>query len=160
MARFTSRANRVVAPWLEPLWQELRRGFCLADCGSALTIDLVDDHGVHRGGWIAPGGETARRGLLAVAPVLRRDPPTEAVSLAPALDTSLAIENGLLLQQAGAIRLACERAAVLDGMGPEPLLVLTGGAAGPVQCALNSARVEPDLVLKGLAIAAKTMEVQ
>lgn len=157
-----SYAGLGVDRWLavQPLWRKLRRAFCLVDCGSALTIDLVDEYGRHRGGWIAPGIETARRGLLAVAPVLRRDPPAEPARLAPATDTALAIENGLLLQQAGAIRLALEQAARLDGLGPAPELVLTGGAAGPLQFALDSARVEPDLVLKGLAIAAQRMESQ
>jgi len=157
-----SYAGLGVDRWLavQPLWRALRRGFCLVDCGSALTIDLVDDHGRHRGGWIVPGLETARRGLLAVAPVLRRDPPAESVQLAPVADTARAIENGLLLQQAGTIRLALEQAARLDGLGPAPELVLTGGAAGPLQFALDSARVEPDLVLKGLAIATQRTKSQ
>ncbi|MGB0515083.1 MAG: type III pantothenate kinase [Wenzhouxiangellaceae bacterium] len=167
----TGRPELPVAPsyagwgvdrWLavQPVWSALKRGFCLVDCGSALTIDLVDDHGRHRGGWILPGLETARRGLLAVAPVLRRDPPAEPATPEPANDTAMAIENGLLLQQVGAIRLALEQAARLDGLGPATELVLTGGAAAPLQCALDSARLEPDLVLKGLAIAAQRMELQ
>ena len=133
-------------------WREFRSAFCLADCGSALTVDLVDEAGIHRGGWIMPGIRAARRGLLAVAPGLRR-PRREAGDPArPAEDTAEGIERGILLQQAGSIR-ACA-AAGAEALGRNLPLYLTGGDAGQLESLLEDCRVEPHLVLRGLAMAA------
>lgn len=136
--------------------------FCVVDCGSATTLDLVGADGIHRGGWIVPGVETAREGLLMRAPVLRRPRPAPAGSVAPARDTAEAIEHGLLLQQLGTIVLALEQAQAVLETGT-PRLLITGGAAGPVQSRLEALRPgvaqwRPDLVLHGLAMAVRTLE--
>jgi len=145
--------------WLaiQPVWRALRASFCLVDCGTATTIDLVDGRGVHRGGWIMPGLEAARDGLLARAPGLRRKAPEHSALPRPARDTAQGIEDGLLLQQAGGISQACRVAAGLPDLGGPPALVMTGGAAAPLQSMLEGARVEPDLVLRGLARAADAL---
>jgi len=145
--------------WLamQPVWTALRAPFCLVDCGTATTIDLVDGLGVHRGGWIMPGLDAAREGLLARAPGLRREPHAHSALPLPACDTAQGIEDGLLLQQAGGIAQAYRLAARVPDLGGEPALVMTGGAAGPLQSLLEGARVEPDLVLRGLAMAAESL---
>lgn len=145
--------------WLaiQPVWTRLRAAFCLADCGTATTVDLIDARGIHLGGWIMPGADAAREGLLARAPGLRRSLPTGDFTPGPARDTAEAIEHGLLLQQAGGIALAHRIAAGLPEFGEKPPLVLTGGGAGPLQSLLEGARVEPDLVLHGLAMAADSL---
>lgn len=145
--------------WLaiQPVWTALRAPFCLADCGTATTIDLVDGQGVHRGGWIMPGFEAAREGLLARAPGLRRERPERRALPLPARDTAEAIEDGLLLQQAGGIAQAYRIAARVPDLGGEPVLVMTGGAAGPLQSLLEGARLEPHLVLRGLAMAVESL---
>jgi type III pantothenate kinase len=127
--------------------------FCLVDAGTATTIDVVDAAGRHLGGWILPGREAAREGLLARAPVLRRDVPA-IDTLAPATETGRAIERGLLLQQVGAVERALAEARALPGLA-EPALVMTGGDAASLQSRVHGARVEPDLVLEGLAMAAQ-----
>lgn len=140
--------------WLamQPLWSDSQRAFCVVDAGTATTIDVVDSQARHRGGWILPGVAAARAGLLAAAPGLRRPEPGEAPEPGPARDTARAIENGLLLQQVGAVQRALDEAAEhCDGARPE--LVLTGGAAGSLQSGFGRVRVEPDLVLRGLALA-------
>ena len=141
--------------WLavQPVWTALRAPFCLVDCGTATTIDLVDGRGVHLGGWIMPGLDAARDGLLARAPGLRRAPPERSALPLPARDTAQGLEDGLLLQQAGGIARACRYASGAPGLDREPALVLTGGAAAPLQSLLQGARVEPDLVLRGLTMA-------
>jgi len=140
--------------WLamQPLWQADRRAFCLVDAGTATTIDVVDSNGRHLGGWIFPGPDAARGGLLSAAPGLSRPPSGQPARPGPARDTGSAVDNGLLLQQLGAVERAL---AELDGLlGSEaPALVLTGGAAGSLQSHLGQARLEPDLVLRGLAMA-------
>jgi len=145
--------------WLamQPVWTALRAPFCLVDCGTATTIDVVDEFGVHRGGWIMPGIDAAREGLLARAPGLRRESPEHSALPLPARDTAQGIEDGLLLQQAGGIARAYRIAAGAPGVDREPALVMTGGAAATLQSLLEGARVEPDLVLRGLAMAAESL---
>lgn len=145
--------------WLaiQPVWKRLRAAFCLADCGTATTVDLVDARGVHLGGWIMPGADAARDGLLARAPGLQRPPCEAGFAADPARDTAQAFERGLLLQQAGGIARAHSVAAGLPEFGKKTLLVLTGGAAAPLQSLLEGATVEPDLVLRGLAMAVESM---
>lgn len=145
--------------WLaiQPVWTALRAPFCLVDCGTATTIDVVDGRGAHRGGWIMPGIAAAREGMLARAPGLRRKLPEHSALPLPARDTAQGIEDGLLLQQAGGIARAYRIAAGAPGVDGEPALVMTGGAAAPLQSLLEGARVEPDLVLRGLAMAAESL---
>jgi len=145
--------------WLaiQPVWTTLRAPFCLVDAGTATTVDLVDGQGVHRGGWIMPGMEAAREGLLARAPGLQRARPERSALPLPARDTAQGIEDGLLLQQAGGVAQAYRIAAGVPDLGGEPALVMTGGAAGPLQSLLEGARVEPDLVLRGLAMAVESL---
>jgi type III pantothenate kinase len=151
--------------WLavQPVWRELGAAFCVVDCGSAITLDVVDEGGVHRGGWIAPGLETAHAGLLARAPVLARPRSDVQGDLGPATDTAQAIERGLLLQQAGLVALALRQVRRLAGCA-DAELVLTGGDAARLQLQsvpeLAAARIEPDLVLRGLAMAVQSIQAQ
>ena len=146
---------------LQPVWERLRSAFCLIDCGTATTVDLVDALGEHLGGWIMPGIDAARLGLLTRAPGLRRPMPAEVGPGAPARDTADAIESGLLQQQVGGIVEAYTVATDLPDFAPAPPLVLTGGAAAPLQSLLEErgvpVRIEPDLVLLGLAMAIESM---
>lgn len=159
LAVAASYAGMGVDRWLaiQPLWTELRASFCLVDCGTATTIDVVDGQGVHRGGWIMPGVDAAREGLLARAPGLRRERPEHSSLPLPARDTAQGIEDGLLLQQAGGIAQAYRIAAGVPDIGGTPALVITGGAAAPLQWQLEGGRIEPDLVLRGLAMAVEAL---
>jgi len=143
---------------LQPAWAELQRSFMVVDCGTATTIDLVDRTGRHVGGWIMPGPDTARAGLLARAPGLQRDRPLPGRAIEPALDTAEAIERGLWLQQVGAVRMARDTAISAGRLEPDSGLLLTGGGAGSLQSQLEGAHLAPDLVLQGLAMAAARMQ--
>ncbi len=158
-----SYAGMGVDRWLalQPAWQRLHSSFCLVDCGTATTVDLVDARGAHRGGWIMPGMDAARQGLLARAPGLRR-PAIETPSVPRAArDTAEAIESGLLLQQIGGIVQAYTVATGLPEFAQSPPLVLTGGAAAPLKLGLEArgipVRAEPDMVLQGLAMAVECL---
>ncbi|MDT8410557.1 MAG: type III pantothenate kinase [Wenzhouxiangellaceae bacterium] len=154
---------------LQPAWAELKTAFCVVDCGTATTVDLVDGAGIHRGGWIFPGRDAARAGLISRAPGLQRPcidpvPATEAAS-----DTALAIERGLVLQQAGGIGMALDAARSVLAKGQDGCLssraeklasILTGGAGPSLQSLLEIDRIEPDLVLRGLSMAADLVEAQ
>ena len=136
-------------------WQLHRSSLCVIDAGTAVTLDLVDQAGTHCGGWILPGLEAARSGLLERAPGLERPREAATLPMSPATDTAQALERGLVLQQVGAIRLGIERAAV--ALGHRPTVVLTGGGAATVQSALEIDDLQPDLVLHGLALAATAL---
>lgn len=136
-------------------WQQSRGALLVADCGSALTIDLVDTSGRHLGGWIMAGLHAARDGLLARAPGLAGEPCGEFMAGRPARTTAAAVAAGGWLQLAGAIEFACDRAG---GMLDDHIDVwITGGDAPGLAGVLRQpAHHDPYLVLRGLAMAART----
>jgi type III pantothenate kinase len=132
----------------------LADGPCLVvDAGSALTIDAIDAGGVHLGGWIIPGlsmmvaALEARTGDLGA----RRRASAASGSDAFPADTGPAMEQGARLAAYGAIQAARTR---LEHHGKAPVRVLlTGGDAAALLCALEGAEHVPDLVLRGLGRA-------
>jgi type III pantothenate kinase len=146
-------ASLGVDRWLAMLaaWHSRRAGCCVADCGSAVTIDVIDDGGRHLGGLIVPGTrlmqESLRRGTS--IPAFR---PTSAG--APlGRDTAEAVASGSLHAIAGAIERAL--AAASAATGRSPALIVTGGD-GPVVADVLAVSCEsrPALVLEGLALSA------
>jgi type III pantothenate kinase len=137
---------------LQKPWMEGPAPFVVVDCGTAITVDLVDGEGRHRGGWIMPGIHTARGGLFARAPGLNRPLPEAGDIDRPARDTGTALARGGLMLAAGGIDRAvraAERAA-----GDRVSLWLTGGNAAELASHLErAARHEQHLVLHGLAMA-------
>lgn len=144
-------------------WQQTARPFCVIDCGTAVTIDLVDTHGQHRGGWILSGWQVLLDGLPARARVLPRQqdrphPPESAVEQ-PARTTPDALLGGALLQLRGGV-MAC--LAAIDADSGLPELWLTGGDADLLKASLACAYParplthDPHLVLRGLALAAQS----
>ncbi len=135
-------------------WQQSRRSLCVIDCGTAITVDVVDGSGRHLGGWIMAGLTSLRESLLQRARGLPRDElPVEALDL-PALDSSGAIGRGTALQAIAAIDRAVAGAGALLGESPE--LWLTGGEAGAVDGHLARSTQRDDwLVLRGLAMLAE-----
>lgn len=132
------------------------RAVCVANVGTALTLDLVDALGKHRGGLIIPGPDLMRRSLLnethgirrrVGATLRRRD------SGFFARNTTAALEVGAAQACAALIERAVQEARRL--LGVRPLLFVTGGGTQCVTRALRSAhRLQPDLVLRGLAVLA------
>ena len=136
------------------------RPVCVVSAGTALTIDVVDARGRHRGGLIVPGSGLMVRTLLerthgiAVRAANARRTRSATPALPPlASDTRSAILDGSLL--------AC--AALVDrtvrdlrrGLTPRPLVFLTGGGAAALAPQLQTPhRSCPPLVLLGLAVLA------
>jgi len=150
-------------------WLAGARPACVVNVGTAVTIDLIDGRGVHRGGVIVPGPELMVRSLLSsTAGIERRawEPRTAArdarasrsasrpqrISLF-ARNTRSAIEQGAAYAVAAVIdRAVSEAAWVLHG---RPLVLLSGGAAVRVEPLVRSRHVTVrDLVLRGIAIHA------
>jgi type III pantothenate kinase len=140
-----------------------RRGACVVDVGTAMTVDLVDSQGVHRGGVIVPGPQLMVSSLLEETDGIgKRAGPAAARRRRPAASeffvraTRDAVETGARFAAAAAIdRAVLESRASLGRM---PLVLLTGGAAPLVAPLLRTRRVRhvPDLVLQGLAVLAKS----
>jgi len=142
------------------------RPVLVANIGTALTLDAVAADGRHLGGAIAPGPSTMIDSLLNGTQGIRRRAqgarPREkrgagragvgskgifAADTASALDAGAAHAAAALIDRAAAVARARLRT--------RPLLLLTGGGAGPLRTYISTpARVVPDLVLRGLAILA------
>jgi type III pantothenate kinase len=122
---------------------------CIVDCGSAITLDVVDSQGRHQGGLILPGLAAQQAGLASVAPRL---PTVGLPTKAPFLtdNTRDALASGHLHGTAMALQGLIRRAIVES---PERLTPLfTGGDATLLARYLDmDVRLRPDLVLEGLA---------
>lgn len=136
--------------WLAMLAARERRRerLCVVDAGSALTIDLVAADGRHEGGYILPGATLMERALLQDTQRVRFSEAVSA-SLAPGSSTASCVHNGIALAEAGAVKLALERAGA-----PRPELFLTGGGAAALRHTLAPLPLQwcPDLVFEGLAL--------
>lgn len=117
------------------------------DCGTAATLDAVDDDGRHRGGLILPGLALARQSLLQRTDSIRDLGPTSPGVLGRS--TAECVANGTRLGLAGALERSMKE---LDQVLPGLAWVATGGE-WPELAALIDRPVshDPDLVLKGLA---------
>lgn len=127
---------------------------CVVDCGSAITIDVLGPDGMHQGGMIAPGISTMRDSLVESASGIRMPQidMAQPVTLL-ARSTAEAVNNGVVYMAGAMIdRVVADVAAQQDG-GIE--VVMTGGDADRVLPLLGwNPRLDPDLVLKGVAILA------
>jgi type III pantothenate kinase len=133
--------------WLAMIaaYQRYPVGFCVVDCGTAITLDVVDAAGRHQGGLIAPGLQLMLQSLASGTANLTVG--IDACQPGLANHTSAAIYSGTLMAAAGFIEHACARHA--SGL---PLLV-TGGDADTVMRRLRISAVhEPALVFQGLAM--------
>lgn len=133
----------------------------VVDCGTAITVDALRGDGRHLGGLILPGLAMMRRALTTGTRGVRVDDAdggAQAVGpLAPhATDTAAAVHAGTSWAAVGALdRIVGALRADLT----EPVCLITGGDAGAIQPLLDVPyRLEPDLVLAGLAIVAGERE--
>jgi type III pantothenate kinase len=127
--------------------------------GTAVTIDLLDGKKNHRGGFIVPGFELMRRSLLGgtsgiarrARGSIERRKKSSKKPITFARDTDGALRAGSAHAIAGAVDQAIRAARKVTRRKPDVLL--TGGGAPALQTLLRSraARLEPALVLQGLA---------
>lgn len=118
--------------------------------GTALTLDLVDGEGRHRGGRIAPSPELMRAALHARAAQL---PATGGHYAEFATDTEDALASGCAGAALGLIERSLRSAHAL--LGTMPALCLHGGGAEALRPHLPMAEHAPNLVLEGLALWAR-----
>jgi type III pantothenate kinase len=123
----------------------------VADFGTAVTIDLVDEHGVFRGGVICPGFEISAKALkenTAQLPNIKVTKPKTAYGK----NTTDAINCGLYYSIIGALQEVIRRYA--EEIGKWPQTVITGASAKVIagDCEFIDNYV-PNLVLKGIVLA-------
>ncbi len=133
-----------------------KRALCVVDIGTALTLDLLDDGGRHRGGLLLPGPTLMVEALLRQTAGIRRraqQRPARRAANVFARSTRGGLQAGSELAAAALIERAMREARSL--LGRKPLLLLAGGGAARVAARLGVAvRREQALVLKGLAVLA------
>lgn len=132
---------------------EVQSACLVVDAGTALTLDAINDEGLHLGGQIIPGVET----MLESLSLATSDIPRVAVSAKQAsgdlkmfgANTAAAVREGAQNAVIGAIARAAQ---ALRSNAYDPTIVLTGGGASRILGALDEAPLHrPNLVLCGLA---------
>ncbi len=126
--------------------QVCQQPFCVIDCGTAVTIDLVDADGLHLGGGILPGLTTMRKSLNQSTGNL---PLVEHEGSKFALNTHDGIAGGTLAALRGAVSTYVDDAR--ERVGNELRCWVSGGDASQVLDVLPKGSVwREDLVLQGL----------
>ncbi|HVW69378.1 MAG TPA: type III pantothenate kinase [Steroidobacteraceae bacterium] len=130
------------------------RPACVVGVGTAMTIDLVDSKGQHRGGAIIPAPTLMVDTLLNNTDGIRRRAQggEEGGDSLFGRSTRDALVQGSRYAAAALVDRAVGEARALLG-GRAPIVMLTGGGAPCVQPLVQSACISvPDLVLQGLAV--------
>jgi type III pantothenate kinase len=133
----------------------LERGaLCIVSVGTAMTVDGLDAGGQHLGGVIVPGPDLMVSSLLTnTSDIAVRAEQGSAIDALFANNTLGAVRQGAEHALAALVERAV--ATLQRTLGQAPRLLLTGGASGRVERALQlSYRVVPELVLRGLAVIA------
>ncbi len=116
---------------------------CVVDCGTAITVDILNEKGEHQGGLICAGLSLMKNALASSTADLPFANSTHKVGLA--VETEAAIFNGTLFAACGLIE------KVMQKQPRNTSLFLTGGDAEIIATELNVAfALEPNLVLDGL----------
>ena len=130
---------------------------CIIDCGTALTVDVLDASGVHHGGIIVPGMQMMRTSLATKTGRISDQEPWSAEFHNTAWlgrDTASGIVGGVMAATVGAVTQVVQQAR--QELAVPLHCVVTGGDAELlVQHWNEDVRMEPDWVLKGLAIVAE-----
>jgi type III pantothenate kinase len=134
-------------------WAETQSACLVVDAGTAITLDAIDNNGVHLGGQIIPGVETMLTALSSATsdiPLVKGAPRQAASDLKMfGLNTAAAVREGAQNAVTGAIERATR---ALRSNAYEPIIVLTGGGAARILGALEETPLHrPNLVLHGLA---------
>jgi len=145
---YTDPSRMGVDRWLAVLsaWQRAQGACWVVDCGSAITVEQLDDAGQHLGGYIMPGLQLMCQNLLSNTAKVIVDHSIEGFSAAPGVNTSEAVQHGVNLLLVSLAEKVMRKAA------GQPVYV-TGGD-GELFCTLADGAIWcPDLVLDGLSLA-------
>jgi len=129
---------------------------CIVDCGTAVTLDVLDAKGVHQGGVILPGVASMRKALLANTKI-EIDDATEVEFNVLSGTSENAIHTGCVSAVVGGIEYVINKmASDYDGFDQ---VVLTGGDAERIKSYLSLAVLTDDtLVLDGLNVVSQKID--
>lgn len=134
--------------------ERFTRSVCVVGVGTAMTMDLLDREGHHRGGAIIPAPQLMVSSLMKGTSGIRERSRGGADGRGPALfarSTRSAVEQGARFAAAATVERAVREARLL--LGRAPRVLLTGGAARDLQPLIGvQSLLLPDLVLQGLAV--------
>jgi len=120
---------------------------CIIGCGTAITADVLDGSGVHRGGAIIPGLRLMEQALVENTSDIHQN--ESGIGLNLGRTTADCISYGTLLAASGMIVEIVR--TVGDNYASPPMLILTGGDAQRVAKVLDKPyQIVPDLVLQGI----------
>jgi type III pantothenate kinase len=129
----------------------VEQAVAVADFGTAVTIDLVDDRGVFCGGVIFPGFESSARALhqdTALLPEVHVTKPDWPFGR----NTAEAINAGLYYSAVSALQEIVRRYAEVIGTWPQTVITGSGAKLIKDDCDFIDSYV-PNLVIKGIALA-------
>lgn len=134
-------------------WNRVRRSTMVIDAGTAITIDIVDDRGLHLGGHIVPGLESMRKSLaMNTVQVQVVGDRQEETSLCLGTNTVQAVNNGVLTMVVAWIDRI--RSLAEEACNCVPTTFLVGGNNETLRDFLDyDCRTEDELVLDGLELA-------
>ena len=123
----------------------------IVDCGTATTIDALQQDGLHLGGLILPGLQMMRTSLLGNTAIPETGTSSEISCLAR--DTAAGIDSARVLSTTCLIERVAD--SFQERIAQEVACVLTGGSAEEIKGTLRmNTYHEPNLVLQGLALVA------
>ncbi len=126
---------------------------CVVDCGSAVTVDVLDKEGGHLGGLIVPGLEMMKVSLGSCAQISLDSDADQAISLL-ARDTHNAVRGGTLYAIVAFIdRVVADVGGELRS--PMRYLITGGDASSMLSLLRHPFEYAPDLVLEGLAVVSR-----
>jgi type III pantothenate kinase len=137
-------------------FEMLKQAVIVVDAGTAITVDFVDGEGVFHGGAIAPGAQMQLASMhagTAALPEVKFERPSDAEPFGR--NTVDAMRLGVFEGIRGAVQALVERYSA--HYGAFPLVIATGGDAETLfEDSELVSRVAPDLVLRGILVAART----
>lgn len=127
----------------------------IIDCGTATTFDVMDETGQHLGGLIIPGYEAMLNGLVNNTQQLQRDFKIKDLHLL-AKNAKEALSCGTMLCIQMGVKGIVDR-MMMEMKAFSPEIIATGGAQEEVLASMDLEVVrEPDLILKGLSMLARS----
>jgi type III pantothenate kinase len=137
-------------------WELYSSAVCLVSCGTALTIDFIDEEGQHLGGYILPGIELMQKALVSntvqISIDVRNNPSIEYGN-----DTQSSVNNGSFLAAASTINNVVDK--FTKELNCELNCIISGGMAESIKPFLNNPfEHEPNLIFMGLSILHKAKQ--
>lgn len=143
--------------WLAMLaaFRDAKGGCVVVDCGTAMTVDLINSEGRHLGGYIVPGLNLLATTLTQNTAIELHGEPVWG--LQPGNSTEEAIYHGALQMLIALLEKTLTRQLASLSANKPPVLYLTGGDAPVLDDFLDLQDVTlkqmDDLVFQGLALA-------